>query len=740
MGREDAGARLGLSPIEMSAIEPELGAAKCVPVPVEDREMRPCAVGLEAHYGVVFICCVWAWGGPSVAAQPVIFEQPLSPRIANYNIRVTLDDVAKRIEGDLMLTWHNPSDDAIDHLQFHLYANAFRNARSTFLRETLHRKGHSAEGGEPSETAFEEDNGWGGIRIARMTVDGEDVSQRISFFQPDDDNADDQTVIRVPLTRPVAPRATAQIAMEFAAQIPRCEVRTGWWQDDFFMMVHWFPKIGVYEAPGTRFVPSDAPRGRWNCHQFHSGTEFYADFGVYDVQITLPGKYIVGASGVIVDQRANGDGTKTVVAHAEDVHEFAWVADAQFLETKDVWRCRQTGREVAIRLLHQPAHGNAVDKYMAATKKSLDFVHEWLGADAYPYPNVTVVDPRNGSGAAGMEYPTLFTGGQLWWLETLLGDGQRLVEGVTVHEFLHQIWFGIVATNEFEEAWLDEGLTVYSTTRVLDEWFDPRRTLVDWWGGRAGNLGMSQAAYALDSMKNDGAIADPTFAHWHRSVGFTMAYDKPALMLATLENYLGRERFDRIMRTYYQRWRFRHPGRADFLAVVHEVAGENLDWFFEQVLEEATSLDYAVASIANVPLKDFEKGILDDELQLPEGSEEDEQEEDEEEDEENGPYESTVVFRRVGEVVFPMDVLIEFSDGEVIRTTWDGRGRVRPYRFTRDARVIRATIDPDNRVPLDVDRLNNSVRVEENDIVTNKYTFKGLFWMQSLLQFFSILS
>ncbi|MGB2986317.1 MAG: M1 family aminopeptidase, partial [Phycisphaerae bacterium] len=282
---------------------------------------------------------------------------------------------------------------------------------------------------------------------------------------------------------------------------------------------------------------------------------------------------------------------------------------------------------------------------------------------------------------------------------------------------------------------------VYSDTRISAELFGEKTSWLDWWGASAGGVGMHQAACALDSRRDDGSIADPTFAHWHRSVGFNLAYDKPSLVLWTLENYLGRERFDRIMRTYFERWKFRHPCRNDFIAVANEVAGENLDWFFDQLIGQPTSLDYAVASIANVPVDTLDEGLSTYEFRAAEDDRStEEDDEDVEEDEDHKPHQSTVVFRRVGEVIFPMEVLIEFSDGEVVRETWDGRDRVKIYRFTRPAKVVRAAIDPDHKVPLDVDPLNNSRRIEENEneLVKNKYTLKGFFWMQSLLQLFSI--
>lgn len=686
--------------------------------------------------------CAWpglafTWIATLATAQTTIFEKPLSPRIANYDIKVTLDDQAKRIDGQMVLTWNNPSSDHIDELPFHLYANAYKNAKSTHLRELLHSRASGSSGDAPDELGWEEDDGWGGIRITHMEVDGRDVTDRISFFQPDDDNTDDESVIRVELPQPIAPHASARIEIAFEAQIPQNYRRTGWWQDDFFMMVHWFPKIGVYETPGMRFVPADAPKGRWNCHQFHSATEFYADYGVYDVQITLPAKYVVGTTGQMIEQRSNGGATKTVTAHAEDVHDFAWVADAQFREATDVWRSSETGQEVDIRLLYQPDHEGVVDKYLESTKQALDYVDRWLGPGTYPYPNVTVVDPRKGSGAGGMEYPTLFTGGAFWWGEQLFGEGLRLVESVTIHEFLHQIWYGIVGNNEFEEAWLDEGLTTYTQDRIMGELLGEKTSVLNWWGASMSSSDVSRIAYAISRHNSDGAIATPTFAHWRNGVAFSLSYSKTGVMLKTLENHLGREQFDKIFRTYFQRWKFRHPCRDDFIAVANEVSDENLDWFFDQFINRTVLLDYAVASIANVPVEAFDEGVFGDEFERADDDEDDE-EEDEEEDE-NKPHQSTVVFRRVGEAVFRMETLVEFSDGEIRRDIWDGRDRVKIYRFTRPAKVIRAAIDPDHLVPLDVDRLNNSLRIEENEFVTNKYTLKGFFWMQSLLQFFSIL-
>jgi len=687
---------------------------------------------------MVLVGVILFGGLSSATSQTTIFEKPLSPRIANYHIQAVLDDQAKCVTGEIVLTWHNPSDDPIDDLQFHLYTNAFTNTRSTFIREMLLDQAAGSKSGRPKKVPWAKEDGWGWIRINSLSVDGRDVTERITFYQPDDGNPDDKTVIRVPLEQAIAPRATAQIEISFESRIPQCHRRTGWWQDDFFMMAHWFPKIGVYETPGMRFVPPDAPRGQWNCHQFHAATEFYADYGVYDVHITLPEKYVVGTTGLILEERRHGDGTKTVIAHAEDVHDFAWVADARFQEETRVWHSPVDEQTVDVRLLYQPGHECVVDKYLSSIEKTLDHVVRWLGPGAYPYPNLTVVDPRVGSSAGGMEYPNLITGGASWWVEQLYGEGNRRVESVTIHEFMHQIWYGIVGNNEFEEAWLDEGFTTYSQNRIMAELFGETTSRWNWFGITGSSACRRRASYASAASRNDAAIADPTFAHGRGSTVRNMAYNKTSLMLKTLENHLGRDRFDQIMRTYYQRWKFRHPNRHDFVAVANEVGGENLDWFFDQLVDGRTVLDYAVASIANIPLDAFEQGILDDQPQPVEHREEEKADATTSVEDQEKVYQCTVVFRRVGEVVFPMDTLVEFSDGEVLRNQWDGRGRVKTFRFTRKAKVVRAAIDPDQRVPLDVDRTNNSLRMKQQT-AADPYTWKGFFLMQSLLQLFGTL-
>ncbi len=635
-------------------------------------------------------------------AQTPIFPQPLSPRIANYDISVSLDAKEKMIKGTETLVWRNTTRDRITELQFHLYLNGFKNSETTFMKES----------GGASRGASMDVGGWGWINVDDMAVrGGENLTSKIEFIHPDDDNTADQTVIRVPLARPVRPNQTITLDISFTAKLPTVFARTGYF-DDFFMVAQWFPKIGVYEPAGMRY----ATKGQWNCHQFHATTEFYADYGVYNVDITVPASFVVGATGLREREVANADTTKTLFYHAEDVHDFSWTASPRYEVVEDKWE------HVAIRLLIQPEHRQFTDRYLQSTKIALQYFNDWVGK--YPYPNLTVVDPPiKASGAGGMEYPTLITGGSIYGM----GEGLRLTEVVTIHEFGHQYWYGLVGNNEFEEAWLDEGFNQYSETRIMDEAYGVKTAFVDMLGYRLGDLEAARQGYL--GMTNP-KIAPTRLNGWEYKAGGygQMTYSKTAVFMATLERLLGRPVMDEIMRTYFERWQFRHPSSRDFISVVNEITvkrlgnkyGPNMNWFFDQVLYGTDICDYELTSIRNRRVSKPE-GVFDEEAEEDTSSA-------------SRPYECRIVVSRLGEVKMPVEVLVHFESGKEVREQWDGQARWTEFTYTGNDRIQWAKVDPDEVLQIDTNFLNNSKTLEPSSAPAWKYTVKFLFWIQNILQ------
>jgi hypothetical protein len=653
--------------------------------------------------------------GGKAWAQTAIFSEPLSQRLTSYDMKVRLDPDQKRVTGRMILVWRNPSNDAVGELQFHLYLNAFKNTKSTFMRES-----------NGAHRGFDHDglkaDAWGYIDVTSLgVVNGGDLTDRMRFIAPDDGNADDRTVMAVALDTPVPPRGEISLECTFVAKLPQIFARTGY-ADEYFLVAQWFPKIGVYEPAGQRF----AKVGQWNCHQFHQNSEFYANHGVYQVEITLPKRFIVGSCGITQSERENPDGTKTLQIRAEDIVDFAWTASPRFVVVEDRWK------HVEIKAYLQPEHLSQAARHIDSAKAAFSYFEEHLGF--YPYPHFAIVDPpMRGMGSAGMEYTTLITAGCFWGIPS----GLRFTEMVTIHELGHAYFMGILASNEFEEPWIDEGLNTYFETRIMDHTYGKKSSFVDWMGLKIGDSESARSTYV--GMRNP-KIAENARAAWefpHGGYG-ALSYQKTATWMHTLAGLVGQETMDEIMKTFYERWKFRHPCGTDFIAIVNEVVarrqgdrfGEGMDWYFDQVLYGSGVCDYKLADIRNEK-KEPHRGletVNGEKVLLKEAADP------------GAGYRSRVVLHRLGEVCLPVEVAVGFENGEVAMESWNGTARSIEFRFERPSKVAWAQVDPQGKIPLDVNLMNNSLRSEPRKSSARGLGMKVLFWLQNVMQVFSIFS
>lgn len=631
-----------------------------------------------------------------------LFPVPLSPRLANYRIDVTLDPVSKKLNGRETLSWRNPSNTPVRELRFHLYLNAFRNEKSTFMRES----GGQLRGEGIDRNAKEDP--YGSIDVVSMKVRGGETLA-YQFIQPDDTNRDDHTVIRVPLSKPVGPGETIVLDIAFRAKLPKIFARTGF-SRDFFLVGQWFPKLGVYESAGTRYQPTGpAAVGQWNCHQFHAHSEFYADYGVYDVNMTVPKDYWVSATGLFVGEKLYTNGTKTIRYHAEDVVDFAWTASPHFQVVNDSWQ-RPSGEKVAIEAIMQPEHRTQAQRHIDAAKVALAYFDKHLGR--YPFSNLTIVDPPlHASGAAGMEYPTFITAGTSW----LMPAGVRLPEQVVIHEFGHQYFMQLLATNEFEEAWLDEGVNQYYEGRIMDETYGPRSSFVDLLGFRMGDLEASRDGY----VHQDNPALGSSFGNtWQLPTGQygVLTYSKTATWLRTLEGLVSRPVMDEIMKTYFNRWKFKHSSGQDFVNVVNEIVpmrlgqkyGANMNWFFKQALYGDNVVDYQLVSIKNTR--------------------------------KNGVQQSVITVGRNADGKMPVEVLVHFDTGKEVLLVWNGTDRQREFILTEKARAIWANVDPKQKIYMDTNLNNNSLTLEPSSAPAAKFATKFLFWVENWMQWLAWLA
>ena len=624
-------------------------------------------------------------------------DKPMSERIVHYEIDAKYDAVKHVVDATEVLTYHNVTGQALDHFPFHLYQNAFQQ-KATWVNEA------KLMGSRDTSYAKWEDKDYGAEDIKSIEVVGQgDLTAKLHYIAPDDGNKDDKTVVDLPLAKPIAPGESVQFKIAFRTQFPETQARSGY-KRDFVLGGQWFPKVGVFW------------HGAWNCHQYHNTTEFFADFGVYDVKLTVPQFEVVGASGVKVGEVSNADNTKTLTYHGDDIHDFAWTASPRYKVKDDGVFQGQMG-PVKMQILMQPAHWNQVERHQRILSQTLDRFERWYGP--YPYKTITLVDPEPDSAAFGMEYPTFITGGTNWYVP----DGFGFPELVIEHEFGHQYWYGMVATNEFEDAWMDEGINSYTEVKVLDSVLGQNTSVMNLAGATLSERENQRLSYI--GVADFDPMAKNAYEYYNSNSYGGVTYGKTASVLLTLEGILGEDTMQKAMHAYFMKYRFTHPVKEDFLKTMEEVSGRDLRWYFNQAVYGTPVMDYKVARIESLPVNWYE------EKKKGAGK-----------DDKDTVYRSYVWLQRKEDFVMPVDVEIKFENGEKMREHWDGVNRwVRFGPYEKKTKIASAEIDPDHKIHLDRNDFNNSYVAEANGKATRKvanYWWFAEQWVSQALAWWAI--
>jgi hypothetical protein len=642
---------------------------------------------------------------PFVLSGQIVVDTPLSARLTGYDIDAVLDPESHVVSGSMSAWWVNNSARPVAEAMMHMYLNAFSSNKTSFSSG----RQWTASG----------DEGWGWVKIRTMTDEkGNDLSGSMNFVSPDDGNEDDRTVLKVDLPEPVAPGDTLKLKITFDSRLPSPIVRTGY-ADDFFFVAQWFPKFGVYETAGMRQREADG----WNCHQFHPHSEFYANHSVYNVSVTLPDEYIVGSGGKLIEEIDLGNNLKKVVWRAEDIVDFAWTAWPEYKVLTRKWK------DVDITLLTTEKGLSKADAQFEAVIYALEYLEEKVGP--YPWPHLTFVDPPlAGAGAGGMEYTTLFTSMGGGVIPSFL----KMAEMVTIHEFGHAYFMGILASNEFEEPWLDEGINSYWEQRIVDHYYGNGYGLLRLSFIKMSDTDQGRLGYISSPSRSVSTNDLPSWMYPHNTYSM-MSYNKAATWLHTLEGIIGTATMDDVFREYYRRWSFRHPSGQDFIAVVNDVVrkehgdslGENMNWFFDQVLYGNGICDYRLSGITIKKIRSY-SGVIDGDSVTYTSSDR----------KSDTLYLSRVSIERIGEVMLPLEVLIGFDNGDEVMETWDGKASYKDFEYTGTRQAVWARIDPMDKLDLDVNRINNSWAEKPKHQASRRMMNKLVFYMQMLISFFTI--
>ena len=671
-----------------------------------------------------------AWGGARQGTEPT-----LSDRVVNYDIEVSLDPVKHTLDGKEKLTWRNRSAVPVQSVYLHLYMNAFEGSGSTFYTERKSRK-FSFRTDVPVK-----DGEWGHTQLKRVMQQGAAVPYY--FIQPDGGPETDHTVVRLDLPAPVAPGASTLLDIDFKAQLPRVVARTGYF-GSFHLVAQWFPKIAVLELPGER----GATAPRWNAHEFHLHSEFYADYGNYDVKITVPAGYTVGATGELQGAPIT-QGDKVTHRYVQgDVHDFAWTADNRTAKPLEGVYKGPGSPEVKVLVYYPPEYESNAAPVLKATIDSLAFFSKTLGA--YPYKTVTaVIPPLNADEAGGMEYPTFFTASSY---SNLKPDTLQsyLLDFVTIHEFGHGYFYGILGSNEFEEPMLDEGFNEYWDSRMLRE----RKQMLQPLPLFLRKLGMSLSLSHFDLSRLGADRTEPQDALGHNSWdrlstgGFGSVYARTSTMMRDLEDRIGTPTMEKAFKTYYNEWKFRHPSIADFKKVLIDVSGkpDAVQAVFAQQVDNTNTVDDRIdkfTSTEELPQvgtreqngawsEDTEEGI---EKRIDELRDTWKKEHPEAKDGAGPfPYRTILTVRRRG-VPVPQTIVVKFADGTSEAITWNNDERWQRYSWVKASKAVSAELDPERKHMLDFSKIDDSRTIKADKSASTRWSSQLAALLQVLLSF-----
>ena len=583
----------------------------------------------------------------------------------DYSIEAELDPETAILTGRETITYRNNSPDELDRLILHLYQNLFSGGVARTRRVPL----------------------TGGITLERVALEGQELPEARGRPELGSYIADG-TLMAVYLDQRLPPGGTVELNVEWRFEVPpEGAPRHGHIDNRLFNVAQWYPQVAVY----------DDIEG-WDVWPYLGSGEFYLEYGDFDVSITVPEGWLVGASGTLqnpdevlpnpIRRRLDEAMTSDEVVHVVAEEDFG-PGRATFSgpEGTLTWRFRAVGvRDFAFatsdEYLWDAAHavtpdadGDGEDEVVAVHALYRSVAESWADAaeyirhavtfhaerwHPYPWPQMTGAEGPVG----GMEYPMLT-------FVAAFNDPRSVYETLN-HEIGHMWYPMMVGSNEASYPWMDEGVTTYVEAYATgDFWDDPEYWRAD------------QSAYlSVAGLEQETPIMRHSDLHGPYGTYGQAAYWKPATLLRALEAVIGRDAVWASLRAYSESWIYRHPTPHDFFNLVEEAAGGDLDWFWYPFWYETAALDQAITNVT-----------------VTEGA--------------GGAVAAEVTIANLGDAFMPVDLLLTLSGGDTVREVvpvevWLLGASVHTVTvdLPRGETLTSVEIDPEAAFP-DVDRENN---------------------------------
>ncbi len=520
----------------------------------------------------------------------------------DFSINVELDDENHELVGFEKISYTNNSTKTLQSIYFHIWPNAYRKYNSALGKQQL--EDHN------TTLYYAKDNILGYIDSLDFKVGNEKLQW--------DYTKDNKDICIVYLLDPLRPGQTVEITTPFVVKIPKGIISRLGHLGQSYQITQWYPKPAVFDNDG------------WHPMPYLDQGEFYSEYGTFDVYITLPKNYVVGATGDLINGEkeiqwltnkalkteklitdgaldyaydlkdgmnfpASNDTTKTLHYHQEKVHDFAWFADKRYHVLKGEVELPHSKEKVTTWSMFT---NNEADIW----KNSIEYLNDatyyyslWNGD--YPYKHVTAVDGSISAGG-GMEYPNVTVIGESYDAFTL--------ETTIMHEVGHNWFYGIFGTNERDHGWMDEGLNSMNENRYIEKKYPNRKLIgrdslpksnpINWFDiGHYKHKASYYTGYLINARKNkDQAIREKSANHTSFNYG-SIIYGKTAIVFDYLMAYLGEEVYDKCMHRYFDEWKFKHPQPEDLRGIFEEETGKDLSWFFNDIINTTSKIDYKIA-------------------------------------------------------------------------------------------------------------------------------------------------
>ena len=498
---------------------------------------------------------------------------------AKYTMDIDMDVETYQYKGEQELVYTNNSPDTLNRVFYHLYFNAFQpgsemDVRSRTISDPDPRVGDRISKLSPEEIGY--------IRPRSLTQDGAALNYKVVG-----------TVLEVDLNSPILPGAKTTFNMEWDAQVPVQIRRSGRNNKEgvALSMTQWYPKLAEYDFQGWHADP-------------YIGREFHGVWGDFEMTLHIDEDYVVGGTGYLQGEPTSKKGKKTWHFVAPDVHDFTWAADPDYVH--DTY----PGPNGVTLHFYYKNNLDIIDNWKDLQPKTaalMEYFNEHIGE--YPYKQYSVIQGGDG----GMEYAmcTLITG------ERKFGS----LVGVTAHELAHSWFQFLLATNELQHEWMDEGFTSYISDRAMNVVMEENKENPNA-GSYRGYTYLAKSGFEMP------LTTQADRYNSNRSYGIS-AYTKGAVFMAQLEYVIGADNLAKTIKRYYKDWGFKHPTPDDFIRVAEKVSGAELEWYLTDFGQTTNTVDYGVKAVSHNEGK------------------------------------ATIELERIGQMPMPIDLRVTLEDGTV---------------------------------------------------------------------------